>query len=65
LIAAIPVAPPNRLEAIRQFCDSVVCLIAPDDFWAVGQFYVDFSPVDDEYVLRLLREARIRKAQMA
>lgn len=62
MIAAIPVAPPNRLEDVHQYCDAVVCLMAPDDFWAVGQFYRNFDPVEDEKVLRLLREAGARKA---
>jgi len=57
LILAVPVAPPDRLDEVRKYCDDVICLSAPDDFHAVGQFYDDFSPVEDEEVVRLLREA--------
>jgi len=57
VIAAIPVAPPERLEEIRRCCDEVVCLDAPQGFHAVGQFYADFSQVEDEEVLELLRQS--------
>jgi predicted phosphoribosyltransferase len=57
LIMAVPVAPPDRLELMRPLCDEVVCLLAPEDFSAVGQFYDRFDPVEDEEVVRMLREA--------
>jgi predicted phosphoribosyltransferase len=55
VIVAVPVAPADRLAEIREWCDEVICLLAPEDFWAVGQFYADFSPVEDEEVVDLLR----------
>jgi predicted phosphoribosyltransferase len=63
LIAAVPVAPPNRVNDIQQYCDTVVCLLAPDDFWAVGQFYRNFEAVQDDDVLRFLRAAEARSAR--
>lgn len=57
LIMAVPVAPPDRLEAMRELCDEVVCLLAPEDFRAVGQFYRDFDTVEDEEVVQMLAEA--------
>ncbi len=56
VLVAVPVASPNRLAEVRRWCDEVVCLLAPDGFWAIGQFYADFRPVEDEEVIRLLRE---------
>jgi predicted phosphoribosyltransferase len=56
LIVAVPVAPPERLEEIGHYCDEVVCLLRPHSFWAIGQFYEDFQQVEDEEVIRLLRE---------
>jgi len=56
VIVAVPVAPPERLEAIEPLCDRLICLMAPPDFYAVGQFYESFEPIDDEEVLRLLRQ---------
>ena len=55
LIVAVPVAPPDRLEEVRRWCDDVVCLHFPQSFWAIGQFYADFSQVEDSQVVELLR----------
>jgi len=56
VVVAVPVAPPNRLGPIREKCDRLVCLHAPESFWAVGQFYANFKQVEDEDVLRLLKD---------
>lgn len=58
LIVAVPVASPDRLAAVRDECDDVVCLLTPDDFGAIGEFYHDFRQVEDEEVLDLLRRSR-------
>ncbi len=57
LIVAVPVASPDRLEEVRRWCDDVVCLHAPRWFQAVGQLYGDFTQVEDEEAVRLLRES--------
>jgi predicted phosphoribosyltransferase len=57
LLVAVPVASPDRLEEVRRYCDDAVCLLLPDDFYAVGQFYERFEAVEDDEVVRLLREA--------
>lgn len=57
LIVAVPVASPDRLEEVGRWCDEVVCLLLPSDFWAIGQFYQDFAQVEDEEVVDLLRQA--------
>ena len=56
LICAIPVAAPDALERIRPLADELVCLLAPRDFYAVGQFYREFGQVDDSEVIALLAE---------
>lgn len=56
VIVAVPVASPDRLEEVWRWCDEVVCLLAPEEFWAIGQFYEDFTQVEDEQVVDLLRE---------
>jgi putative phosphoribosyl transferase len=56
VIVAVPVAPRNRIKRIGALCDRLVCLKAPWDFYAVGQFYESFQPVEDEEVLRILRQ---------
>jgi len=55
LICAIPVSPPETLRKIHSLADQVVCLDTPDNFRAVGQFYVDFPQVEDEEVIRVLQ----------
>ena len=55
-IVAVPVVPPDRLEPIRTLCDQLIYLLAPLDFFAIGQFYISFEPIEDEEVVRLLRE---------
>jgi putative phosphoribosyl transferase len=55
VIVAVPVASPDRLKEVHHWCDDVVCLLRPEEFWAIGQFYEDFTQVEDEEVLQLLR----------
>lgn len=56
LVCAVPVAPPDTLEKVGEQADEVVCLTAPENFQAVGQFYADFGQVEDEEVIALLSE---------
>ena len=57
LIAAVPVGAPSRLAELASLCDEVVCVLSPEEFWGVGQFYQDFHSVEDEEMIRALREA--------
>ncbi len=56
VLVAVPVASPDRLAEVRRWCDDVVCLLAPEEFWAIGQFYEDFTQVEDGEVVALLRQ---------
>ncbi len=56
LIAAFPVGAPDTLARLAEYADEVVCLSAPSLFFAVGQFYERFEPVEDEDVLEILKE---------
>ena len=53
----MPVGSPDRILEIRHHCDEVICLIAPPRFHAIGQFYDDFSQVEDSEALALFRQA--------
>jgi hypothetical protein len=55
VIVAAPVASPDRLKEISRWCDKIVCLLAPENFWAIGQFYEDFAQVEDAEVVELLQ----------
>jgi predicted phosphoribosyltransferase len=57
LIVATGVAPHSTLALIRAEADEVVCLHAPDDFYAVGQFFENFSEVTDDMVVAALAAA--------
>lgn len=54
LIVAVPVAPPDTARKINKEVDEMICLLTPADFYAVGQFYADFSQVSDEEVIKML-----------
>lgn len=56
VIVAVPVASPDRLEEVQRWCDDVVCLLSPENFRAIGQFYDDFTQVEDDEVVKLIRE---------
>lgn len=57
LVLAVPVAAPANLERMQSVADEVVCLLAPDDFKAVGAWYENFRQTTDEEVVRLLDSA--------
>jgi predicted phosphoribosyltransferase len=54
LICAVPVGAPDSLEKVEPLADEVVCLYAPANFAAVGQFYRNFDPVTDDEVTAIL-----------
>jgi len=58
LVVAVPVSPPDTLEKLAKMkgVDEVVCLETPDWFTGVGQFYENFTQVDDDEVAKLLRQ---------
>ncbi len=56
LILAVPVAPRDTLDRLEDEVDQLVVLAAPDNFYAVGQFYRDFSQITDQEVIALLRK---------
>jgi len=62
VILAVPVIAASTLAEMTG-ADDIVYVAAPDTFWAVGQFYTDFSATTDEEVARLLDESARRPAQ--
>lgn len=59
LIFAVPVAAPDSLDSLRAEADEAVCLLAPQGFRAVSQYYDDFAQTTDEEVIALLDSAAI------
>lgn len=60
LICAVPVGAADELRELAQRVDEVVYLDAPEEFYAVGLHYRDFSEVDDATVAAALAAARER-----
>ena len=56
LIVAVPVGSREACRMLRAEVDELVCPYMPVLFQAVGQFYEEFGPVEDDEVCRLLRE---------
>ena len=59
IVVAIPVAPPDAIKKLEAspYIDELVCLLVPDHFRAVGQFYLNFDQVDDNEVNKLLKKS--------
>lgn len=58
IIVAAAVASRNSAEKIQPNVDEWVVLDIPEPFYAVGQFFEDFSEVSDEEVIRTLGSMR-------
>lgn len=60
IVLATPVAPPDRVDALRPLVDEIVCLERPAFFRALSLHYADFPQIEDEDVLALLDAAKTR-----
>lgn len=58
IVLAVPVASPDVLDSLAPEVDQTVCLRMPGDLYAIGLWYLDFSQVADDQVVRLLEAAR-------
>lgn len=56
-MVAVPVAPLATYYELKKEADDVVCLVTPDTFLAISQWYGQFGQVSDEEVTRLLEQA--------
>jgi putative phosphoribosyl transferase len=57
IVVAVPVAAAATCELLRAEVDEIVCGATPEPFFAVGQWYRDFSQTTDEEVHDLLERA--------
>lgn len=57
IVVAVPVSTKVAAEWLRAEADEFVALSVPEDFHAVGQWYVDFAQTTDEEVTELLKAA--------
>jgi predicted phosphoribosyltransferase len=54
IVVAVPVAPIDTCEAMKDEVDEIVCAVTPEPFRAVGIWYADFGETTDEEVRELL-----------
>jgi predicted phosphoribosyltransferase len=54
IVVAVPTAPAETCEALKQEVAEVVCAQTPEPFMAVGLWYRNFAPVTDREVAELL-----------
>ena len=57
VIVAVPTGSMSAVRQVKQLADEVICIEAPADFYAVGQFYADFSQTSDAEVREILERA--------
>ena len=63
VVLAVPVAPPDWTARLEHDADELVCLRTPTRFFAIGQWYSDFSQTSDEEVVACLRRTPRQPAQ--
>lgn len=56
VIVAVPVGPHAEVVALSKAVDRIVCLMTPVNFFAVGEYYSDFSQIGSEEVKKLLAD---------
>jgi len=61
IVVAVPVSSGEAAKRIKEVVDDFICLHTPYPFYGVGNFYDDFSQVEDEEVLQFLNELNDRK----
>lgn len=57
IVVAVPVSSHSAHRKIKEAADELICLYTSADFYAVGQFYENFSEVTDETVAHLIKKA--------
>lgn len=57
LIAAIPVASPTSLLAIRSHCDRIACVAEIDAISGLHECYAEFEPVGENEAVQLLKQS--------
>jgi putative phosphoribosyl transferase len=65
IVVAAPVIAPPTFSQIHNAADEVATVIAPEEFYGVGQWYEDFSQTSDEEVRQLLAQTNHRAPALA
>jgi putative phosphoribosyl transferase len=65
VVLAVPVAAPESVRALAEDTDEIVCVQEPQWLRSVGEWYDDFTQVDDRTVVDLLERAHQRRTPTA
>jgi putative phosphoribosyl transferase len=57
VVVAVPVASRLAVDELKEVCDDLLTVAVPEPFFAVGEWYRDFSQTTDDDVVELLRNA--------
>ena len=57
IILAVPVAARSTCDELAPLVNQIICPLRPDNFYAVGLWYDDFSQTTDDEVIDILRAA--------
>jgi putative phosphoribosyl transferase len=55
VVVAVPVAPSHADEQLRRVADEFVCVLTPESFFGIGEFYENFLQIEDSEVHALLQ----------
>ena len=61
VVLAVPVAAPESVRALAADADEVICVQEPKRLRSVGEWYDDFTQVDDQTVVELLERSHRRR----
>lgn len=64
VVLAVPTAPKGWTKRMADAADEYVAVDTPRLFWAIGQFYRDFTPTADDEVIRYLDRSRTDLARV-
>ena len=65
IVVAVPVAARSTCEEFEGEADQLICAATPEPFWAVGQWYRNFTQTTDDEVRELLARAAARSLPRA
>lgn len=63
IIVATPVIAPPTLSELNELADEVRYVLCEEHFFAVGQFYRDFTQVNEKQVIKIMTDIRKNKGQ--
>jgi putative phosphoribosyl transferase len=57
IVVAVPVATSHADQEMRKAADEFVCVLRPESFFAIGEFYANFAQTEDSEVRALVERA--------